>query len=106
MKDPLLAEYSIEELAYEYFDHTERQKYAQEVQEEETDKIEEAKFDEAAKWAEEEEAKERLAKEQQVTATPQEPQPLADEEWMEKQMLLEKEQHGDSFGEDISEEFE
>jgi hypothetical protein len=106
MKDPLLAQYSIEELAYEYFDHTERQKYAQEVQEEETDKIEEAKFSEAEKWAEEEEAKERQAKEQQAAEQPQEPQPMTDDEWMEKQMLLEKEQHGDSFGEDISEEFE
>lgn len=103
MKDPLLAEYSMEELAYEYFDHVERQKFAQELQEEEADKIEEAKFDEATKWAEEEEAKERQAKAEQPAALR-----VADDdaEWMEKQMLLEKEQHGESFGEDISEEFE
>ena len=97
MKDPILSSYTFEELVYEYYDHRERDAAIEEQREEETDKIEDAKLDEALKWAEEEEAKEARLVAQPPTIT--------DEAWMEKQLAAEKEKHGETFGEDIAEEF-
>ncbi len=105
MKDPILATYTIEELAYEYYDKIERAEFAEEQSEEETDKIEEAKYDDAIKWAEEEEAKEI------AEAAPEEgkenPELTPDDKaWMEEQLRAEREVRGDdAFGGDISEEF-
>lgn len=103
LKDPVLAEYTVEELAYEYFDHKERDAYATEKQDEEADKIEETKLEEADKWAEEEEKKEAEAAakggEKAIEAPPE------DAAWMEDQLSRERELHGDTFGSDIVEEF-
>ena len=93
LKDPILKTYTLEELLYEYYDHKEREDFSKEKQEEETDKIEEAKFDEALKWAEEEEA--RDSKKDSIPDIAEE-----DKKWME-QKIKEDEQ----FAEDIVEEF-
>lgn len=104
LKDPILASYTIEELAYEYFDHKERDAYAAEKQDEEADKIEEAKLEEADKWADEEEKKEaELAA--NTAESPADSIPAEDAAWMEEQLNREKEQHGETFGSDIVEEF-
>lgn len=106
LKDPILATYTFEELAYEFFDHKERDTFAQEEQEEEGDKIEEAKYDDAMKWADEEEAKEKALK-AQIPTTPQDvangvPTVTSeDQEWMDRQIAKEQEQ----LGADIVEEF-
>lgn len=105
LKDPILQTYTLEELAYEYFDHKERDAYAEEQQDEEADKIEEAKIDDAMKWAEQEEAKEGQLQAQDAanstpTITPE------DKAWMEEQIRKDKELHGETFGDNIVEEFE
>jgi len=45
LKDPILATYTFEELAYEFFDHKERDTFAQEEQEEEEEGEEEGGID-------------------------------------------------------------
>ena len=99
-----MLEYSLEELAYEYFDHEERNQYSEERKDEETDKIEEAKLEDALKWAEEEEAKEeaKLNSDTSETASLVSPE---DSAWMEEQLQKERALYGDTFGQDISEEF-
>ena len=105
LKDPLLNEYTIEELYYEYRLHSEFNKAAEEKEAEESDKIEEQKQDDAMAWAEAEEARELAEQansggnDKNVTITGE------DKEWMSKQIELAKEVYGDSFGEDITEEF-
>lgn len=96
MKDPLLDSYTVEELYYEYRLSVERDKASEERAEEETDKIEQAKVDDALSWAEAEEAKEQAA-----VFNPSD----KDREWMEQQLAEAKKIYGESFGEDISEEF-
>jgi hypothetical protein len=93
LKDPLLADYTIEELYYEYRLTVERVKASEEKAEEEGDKMEQAKVDDALAWAEAEEAKESAS----VSG--------ADKEWMEKQLQEAKQLYGEDFGESISEEF-
>ena len=107
LKDPVLASYSLEELLYEFYDKIERQKAAQERLAQEDVKIEEAKEKEVLDWAEEEEKKE-LA-EMQRLADQGSQDPLKDPEnikWMREQIVKAKEQFGNSFGEDIVENFE
>lgn len=93
LKDPLLAEYTIEELYYEYRLVVERAKASEEKAEEESDKIEQAKVDDALAWAEAEEAKENVSISD------------ADKEWMNKQLEEAKQLYGEDFGESISEDF-
>ena len=109
MKDPILHEYTPEELMYEYLDHTERSKHAEETAEQQVEEKEDSKFDEAMKWAEEEEAKDR--EREQSKEKPEEKQPLPagvtpeDVKWMEEQLAKEKAELGEDFGEDFSGEF-
>lgn len=106
MKDPLLLEYTPEELMYEYLDHTSRAEFVEEKQKEEQEALENDKLDEAMRWAEEEEAKDRAA--QQALETKQEtPTDLTPEDvkWMEEQLIKEKAEFGDDFGENFSGEF-
>ncbi len=103
MKDPLLKEYTLEELYYEYRDRAEREKAASEAIEKKADNIEQEKIDEALAWAEAEEKMEQQGTTDSNGATwmPSEEDKL----WMDKEMSKAKEEFGDDFGEDINEEF-
>lgn len=115
MKDPLLASYTMEELMYEYLDHTTRNEAAEEAQEQKQEETESAKYDEALRWAEEEEAKDkaRIAAGKPPETTKEKTEPSnpingltpEDVKWMEEQLLKEKAVLGDDFGEDFSGEF-
>jgi hypothetical protein len=100
LKDPLLQEYTLEELYYEYRLRVEYDEAASEKATEETDKIEEQKYDDALAWAEAEEAKETEDKVTDKSTITKE-----DKAWMDKEMELAKELYGESFGEDIVEDF-
>ena len=99
LKDPLLQSYTLEELYYEYKEHTEREKAAKERTEQEADNIDKAKEDEALAWAEAEEKKEQVQGDGIWSPTPE------DKAWMDDQIKQGKEAFGDDFGEDISEDF-
>jgi hypothetical protein len=103
LKDPLLQEYTLEELYYEYRDRIEREKAAQEAAEQKADNIEQEKIDDALAWAEAEEKAESEGKTDSNGNTwlPSE----EDKAWMEKELQQAKEEFGDDFGEDINEEF-
>lgn len=102
LKDPLLAEYTLEELYYEYKQYSEREAAAKEKVEQEADNIDKAKEDEALAWAEAEEKKEA----QNPNPSDLEWKPTEqDKAWMEQQMRQGKELYGEEFGEDISEDF-
>jgi len=122
LKDPLLNQYSIEELAYEYFLVGELAAYKQERIDEENDRIEEAKIKIDTDWADEmeaedlarEEAKEAAAKakakkEADAKAKEEAYDPLKDPEqikWMEEEIEKSKTVFGEDFGEDVSVKFE
>ena len=93
LKDPLLDSYTIYELVYEYKDKVERAKVAQYGIEQEADKIEDAKTDETLAWIEEEERREKEAREAAEKTTLEQ-----DEKWMVEQL---KKENGENFGEDI-----
>lgn len=101
LKDPLLQSYTLEELYYEFKEHSEREKAAKERVEQEADNIEQAKYDEAAAWAEAEEKKESTLKEGPIDWQPSD----EDKSWMEDQIRSGKEIYGEDFGEDINEDF-
>ncbi|CAB4125757.1 hypothetical protein UFOVP53_220 [uncultured Caudovirales phage] len=82
-----MAEYSLYDLLYEFYDKEERKKAIELSFEQEADKIEEAQVEETESWIEEEERKEREAEESKKK-----------EEWMLSQL---KKEHGDDFGEDV-----
>lgn len=110
MKDPLLESYTFEELLYEFFDKSERQKATEENVVKEADKMEEAKEKEVLDWAEQEEKKEleemKRAAEKMKTAPQNPTTDPKNVKWMEEQMSKYKEAYGESFGEDIEESFE
>lgn len=93
--------YTLEELYYEYKEHSEREKAAKERTEQEADNIEKVKEDEALAWAEAEEKREaqQQNKDAEWIPTPE------DKAWMEDQIKQGKEAFGDDFGEDINEDF-
>ena len=95
LKDPLLSEYTMDELYYEYRDRIERDLAIEERSEQEADKIEDSSLDESLKWAEEEERKELEEAERKA----------ADQKWMEDQVAELKKEFGDEFGEDIVGDF-
>lgn len=108
LKDPLLESYTLAELLYEFYDKIEREKAIKEQQEQEADKVEEKKEQEALDWAEQEEKKELEAMKAQQQQTQPKADPTKDPEniaWMEEQIRKAKEVYGDSFGEDIEENF-
>jgi hypothetical protein len=92
LKDPILQEYTLFELLYEYHDKIERIKADRVVIEQEADKIEDEQIEETLSWIEEEEKKEK----EEAEAKKKE------EEWMIKSL---KEELGDDFGQDINLDF-
>ena len=112
LKDPLLENYTIEELLYEFYDRIERLKAEQERLEQEDVKMEEDKDKQAEDWAEKMEREEREA-EMRSSAAKSEEKPAIDPakdpeniKWMEEQLQAAKQVYGDTFGEDIEENFE
>jgi hypothetical protein len=107
LKDPILLSYTLEELLYEFYDRIERREAAEERLEWETDKMEEDKERADLDWAEQEEKKELEAIAAKAAGI--QPDPTKDPaniKWMEEQMALAKKVHGDTFGEDIVDNFE
>jgi hypothetical protein len=98
-KDPLLKEYTLEELYIEYRTYYERTKTEEDSDEEEASKNEEIRYSEAEKWAEEEERKEKELLEQQSKDNPI---GETDVKWMEEQLKIGKKQFGDDFGENLN----
>lgn len=109
LKDPILAEYTLEELLYEFYDRIERQKAEQERLEQEGDKIEEDKEKEILDWAEQEEKKELEALKAEAEKSKKvDPDPTKDPDnmaWMEEQIQKAKQIYGEDFGDDIDEDF-
>jgi len=107
LKDPLLQEYTFEELLYEFYDKMERQKAAEERATQETDKIEDAKEKEVLDWAEAEEKKELESMQKEADKYKQDPTKIPENiKWMAAQLAKAKEVHGESFGEDVAVDFE
>jgi hypothetical protein len=107
LKDPILQSYTLEDLLYEYYDRIERQIVAEERLEEEADKIEDEKEKSVIDWAEAEEKRE--LEEAAKNEVAKKVDPAKDPEnirWMKDQIEKAKEEFGDSFGEDIDENFE
>ena len=111
--DPLLQSYTLEQLLYEFYDRVERHAAEEErikgaeIQQEENK--EKADLD----WADAEELKDREALRIKEEAASQESKeiknPALDPEnikWMEEQIKANKEQFGETFGEDINDSFE
>lgn len=102
MKDPILEQYTLEELIYEFYDKIERKAAKEEAKEKAEEKVEEIKEREAIDWAEKMEQEELEAA--AAKNEPKQPNPAADPEnikWMEDQIAMAKQSHGESFGEDI-----
>jgi hypothetical protein len=110
LKDPLLQEYTFEELLYEFYDRVERNRAEKDQSAKAGDRIEEDRLKDNLDWAEEEERKEleALRKKQEEQAKEKPENPAEDPEnvkWMQEQVQKEIEQgkklFGDDFGEDI-----
>lgn len=117
LKDPLLQQYTLEELAYEYYLIGEIAAFKQELANRETDKIEEEKLQEAEAWADMMEAEEEAERQAQLKKEQEEAEPEPEEtldprsdpeqiKWMEEEMKKSKLLFGDDFGEDVSLDFE
>ena len=111
LKDPLLLNYTLEELLYEFYDRIERSKAEEERLEQDDVKIEEEKDKENEDWAEKMEREELEAEMRKSGA--ESSQPLADPTkdpaniaWMEEQVRAGKEVFGETFGEDLEENFD
>ena len=108
-----MQQYTLEELAYEYFLVKHLHEAQQEQADAEADRIEEEKWREAEAWADEmerleEEERQRKAqkdKKKSNDAT-DELKPLSNEEWMKKHMEEAKAIYGETFGEDLSISFD
>jgi len=108
LKDPILASYTLEELLYEFYDRLERQRAREENIQTENDRIEEAKDKAVEDWIREEENKE-LLKDDQKNTDDKQSDPTKDPEnikWMQEQIDKAKNEYGETFGEDIIENFE
>ena len=109
LKDPLLLTYTLEELLYEFYDYVERQKAQEEHDDGDDDRIVEQRRKQALDWAEQEEQRElaNLKKELNTAEPKQEGfKPSKDDlDWVNKQLDEAKKLHGESFGEDIEEDF-
>ena len=119
LKDPILLSYTLEELLYEFYDKAERRKVQEERLDEGTDKIEREKEQADLDWAEQEEKREleaEKARQKNAANKPaqlKEDQPILDPtkdpanvKWMEEQIAIAKQQYGESFGEDIEQDFD
>ena len=109
--DPLLQSYTLEQLLYEFYDRVERfaaeeERVKQtEIQQEENK--EKADLDWAEKMEQEElaqmKAKAAGVESKKIEDPTKDPENI---KWMEEQMKIHKEQFGETFGEDIEENFE
>ena len=113
LKDPLLQQYTTEELAYEYYLINEYDVVREEKAKAEDDRIEEARLQEAEDWADmmeaEEEAERKAAEERKKAKEEPEFDPVNNpeqREWMEKEIEKNKLFFGEDFGEDVSLKFE
>lgn len=122
LKDPLLQQYTIEELAYEYYLIAAIAERREELANEEADRIEEKQLQAAEDWADQMEAEEeaeiaaaeaRKKKLLEKKEEPEEPEEQVDPrtdpkqiEWMEEEMKKNKLLFGDDFGEDLDINFE
>lgn len=111
LKDPLLLTYTLEELLYEFYDRIERIKAEEERLEQEDVKIEEDKDKVNEDWAEKMEREELEAEMRKSSTKSSEPIPdptkdPANIAWMEKQIQDAKAIYGESFGENIEEDFD
>lgn len=108
LKDPLLQEYTLEELLYEFYDRIEREQAIKELLENREKEEEEKKEKEVLDWIEQEEKKEleleaRESESQEKNLPPEDPRLNPDNiRWMEEQLAAAKELYGDSFGEDFT----
>lgn len=100
----MLLSYTLEELLYEYYDRIERELAQKERLELENDKIEDDKLQADLDWAEKEELKEM---QKDLATSKQDPTKDPDNvRWMEEQLKAAKAQFGESFGEDVDDNFE
>lgn len=101
LKDPLLQDYTLEELYYEFRDHSERRDAAEEVAEEAADNIEQKKMDDALDWARAEEEREA-----QQSVSVNESMSQDDEAWMQNIISQAKAEYGEDFGSNLEVDFE
>lgn len=114
LKDPLLKQYTIEELAYEYYLVGEIAIYKDELINKENDRIKEEQYQDDLDWADKMEAEEiaeieARAKKKAEKAKEEVYDPLKDPEqikWMEEEIKKNKSVFGEDFGEDVSVDFE
>jgi hypothetical protein len=114
LKDPLLNEYGLEDLLYEFYDKLERSEAEEEMHNSDNDRIEEDKEKANLDWAEEQEKRELeelkkkvTSKQSEVPAPPVNPvQDPENKKWMEEQIAKAKAELGEDFGEDITTNFE
>jgi len=111
LKDPLLQTYTLEELLYEFYDKIERRAAEVERAEAEEAMQEDNKEKVNLDWAEqmEREELEQLKIKAAAEEAASKQDPTKDPEnvkWMEEQMRLAKAQFGETFGEDINEQFD
>ena len=110
LKDPLLLSYTLEDLLYEFYDKVERRLAEEERNEQGEINEEIAKEQQDLDWAEQMEKEDLAAMQTKIAkveeAKAQDPTKDPDNvRWMEDQIRLAKEQLGESFGEDIEEDF-
>lgn len=111
LKDPLLKDYTLEELLYEFYDRIERTKADRERLEQVDVKIEEDKDKANEDWAEKMEREEMEAEMRKSGTESSKPvqdptKDPANVAWMEKQIEEAKQVYGETFGEDIEENFD
>ena len=104
IKDPILQNYTLEELLYEYHDKIERSRADRALEAELDEEADVSKLKENLDWAEEEERKElEELRKQQEQAEENIGITREDEEWMRKQA---REEFGDDIDEDLDINFE
>lgn len=110
LKDPLLKEYSLEDLLYEFYDRIEREAAEEERVKGSEVREEEAKEREVLDWAAEEERKEAEANARDGAAATDKPVDPTKEpdniRWMEEQIRKAKAELGDDFGNDLELNFD
>jgi hypothetical protein len=111
LKDPLLQEYTLEDLLYEFYDRIERRAAEEERQKQGEIDQEVAKEKADLDWAEKMEQEELAQMKAKAAAeeAAKKVDPTKDPEnvkWMEEQMRIAKEQFGDTFGEDVELKFD
>ena len=101
LKDPILQEYTLEELIYEFYTVKEKRVYENELADAESDRIEEEKIQAEEDWADMMEAEDEDEPEYDPLQDPK------NIEWMEKEIENSKLLFDDeTFGEDVSLNFD